>query len=410
MCFHIDSRIDVSERRGTMIVSDLTWMITMIALIAVLAFDLFVIARKPHDPSTRECTIAISIYITAALLFGVFVWLTWGAQYGGEFLAGWLTEYSLSVDNLFIFLIIMAKLKVPRHLQQYALMIGIMLALVFRGGFIALGAAVIERFIWVFFLFGIFLIYTAIGLVKDYIEQDIEEEIADNFAIRTAKKVFRFSDDFHGKKLGIRINGQRYMTPMFLVFVALGSTDLLFALDSIPAIFGLTQQAFLVFTANVFALMGLRQLYFLLGNLLKKLVYLSIGLSVILAFIGAKLILHALHAFHVIDWEVPLLVSLGVIIVTLVITTIASLIKSSRTPSQAVETPEDTSDLCAQPTTCSWILSTMSKGSADKRVRLYVPVTPEAVVIPPLDTRKSPRELWLYNKIPCLGESSPQPV
>ncbi|MDR0487806.1 MAG: TerC family protein [Propionibacteriaceae bacterium] len=320
-----------------MVVSGLTWIVTMLILIAVLMFDVFFIGRKPHEPSTKECTIAISIYVTGALLFGVYIWYHWGPQFAGEFIAGWLTEYSLSVDNLFIFLLIMAKLKVPRPLQQYALMIGIILALIFRGIFIALGAAVIERFAAVFFLFGAFLIYTAIDLVKDYVQQDQAEEATENFLMRWVKKKFNFADEYHGKKLRVKKDGHWIMTPMFLVIIALGSTDLLFALDSIPAIYGLTQQPYLVFTANVFALMGLRQLYFLIGGLLKKLVYLSIGLAVILAFIGVKLILHALHHFHVINWEVPLLVSLGVIVGALIITTIASLIKSSHMQSDEIE-------------------------------------------------------------------------
>ncbi len=318
-------------------VTPLAWGITIVVLLAVLAVDILIIGRRPHEPSARECGIAIGVYIGAALLFAAGVWYLRGPQYGGEFLAGWLTEYSLSIDNLFIFLIIMAKMKVPRHLQQYALMIGIVLALVFRGIFIALGAAMISRFAWVFFIFGAFLIYTAIGLVKDYLERDEEEEATENFAIRWVKRRFRFTDDFRGNKIQVMVDGVRHMTPMFLVIVALGSTDLLFALDSIPAIYGLTREPYLVFAANVFALMGLRQLYFLLGNMLQRLVYLSIGLSVILAFIGVKLLLHAMHEYHLderlgFNGEISLPVSLGVIIGTLVITTVASLIKSRRHP------------------------------------------------------------------------------
>ena len=309
-------------------VTDIVWVVTLVVMIAVLLFDVLVIGRKPHEPTMKECALAISFYVAAALGFGVFVWFSWGSEYAGEFIAGWLTEYSLSVDNLFIFLIIMASMKVPRQLQQFALMVGIILALIFRGIFIALGAAAINRFAWVFFIFGAFLVYTAFGLVKDYRKQDHEDDETDNFAMRQVKKRFKFTDEFQGTKLRVKVDGVRMMTPMFLVIVALGSTDLLFALDSIPAIFGLTQQAYLVFAANVFALMGLRQLYFLLGNMLKKLVYLSIGLAVILAFIGVKLVLHALHHYDIIAWEVPLSISLGVIVVTLIITTIASLIKS----------------------------------------------------------------------------------
>jgi len=462
-------------------VSDVTWIVTLVILIAVLLFDVLIIGRRPHEPSTKECSLAIGVYIVGALLFAVFVWWKWGHVHAGEFIAGWLTEYSLSIDNLFIFLLIMASMRVPRQLQQYALMVGIVLALILRGIFIALGAAVIARFAWVFFLFGAFLVYTAYGLVRDYVKGE-EEEAKENAAIRWVKKTFKFSDDFDGTKLrttqptpvatapetrarlpfwgrwslfwtlfiglgavggavtmwiapdlmgvpgllsfmqvlpfpdifftsslwpglflfvingvtqiitavlilrrskhapvativcGVilvgwiilqfvifptnpfsityfffglaevamavlwtvrpsrapaRQNVVTLMTPMFLVVIALGSTDLLFALDSIPAIYGLTQQAYLVFAANVFALMGLRQLYFLIGGMLKKLVYLSIGLSVILAFIGVKLVLHALHHYNVITFEVPLLLSLAVIIGTLIVTTVASLIKSS---------------------------------------------------------------------------------
>jgi tellurite resistance protein TerC len=253
-----------------------------------------------------------------------------------EFFAGWLTEYSLSVDNLFIFLIIMASFKVPRIYQQQALLVGIILALIFRGIFIALGAVAIEQFSWVFYLFGAFLVYTAVKLVRDT-EHDDD---ADNGVVRFAQKHMKFTDKWDGLRLWVKDHssgGKRLMTPMFLVIVALGTTDLLFALDSIPAIYGLTREPYLVFTANVFALMGLRQLYFLLGDLLKRLVYLSQGLAFILGFIGVKLLLHALHenevpfinggeSVHV--PEIPTLASLGVIVVTLVITTVASLYKT----------------------------------------------------------------------------------
>jgi len=322
-------------------VSDVTWIVTLVILIAVLLFDVLIIGRRPHEPSTKECSIAIGVYIVGALLFAVFVWWKWGHIHAGEFLAGWLTEYSLSIDNLFIFLLIMASMRVPRQLQQYALMVGIVLALLLRGLFIALGAAVIARFAWVFFIFGAFLVYTAYGLVRDYIKGEDEEEPKDNAAIRWVKRTFKFSDDFDGTKLRTKQNGVSLMTPMFLVIVALGSTDLLFALDSIPAIYGLTQQAYLVFATNVFALMGLRQLYFLIGGMLKKLVYLSIGLSVILAFIGVKLVLHALHHYNVITFEVPLALSLGVIVVTLAVTTVASLVKSAHMRNGEAGTAED---------------------------------------------------------------------
>jgi tellurite resistance protein TerC len=315
-------------------VSQLEWIITVGVTIAVLLFDVVVIGRRPHEPSKRETGTYLSIYIGLAVAFGVWVWFFHGSQFGLEFFAGWLTEYSLSVDNLFIFLIIMASFKVPKKYQQQALLVGIILALIFRAIFIALGAVAINQFSWVFYAFGAFLVYTAITLVRD---TDHDDD-AENFVVRFARKHLSLTDKWDGGlKLWITENGKRLMTPMFLVIVALGTTDLLFALDSIPAIYGLTQEPYLVFTANVFALMGLRQLYFLLGDLLRRLVYLSQGLAFILAFIGVKLILHALHenelpfingGEHVAVPEIPTLASLGVIIVTLIITTVASLYKT----------------------------------------------------------------------------------
>ncbi|TDO93703.1 TerC family protein [Enemella evansiae] len=313
-------------------VTSYAWIITVAVMVTVLAIDVLIIGRRPHEPSMKECGIFIALYVLLAIVFGFGVWGISGPQYAGEFFAGWLTEYSLSVDNLFIFIIIMTKLKVPRHLQQFALIVGIILALVFRGAFIAVGAAAIQSFSWVFFLFGAFLIYTAIKLVIEYRQGD-DPDAEENLLMRFVKRRFPASDEFHGTRLTKVENGKRLVTPMLFVIVALGSTDLLFALDSIPAIYGLTQEPYLVFTANVFALMGLRQLYFLIGGLLKKLVYLSVGLSVVLAFIGVKLVMHALHEYEVdaafgLNFEIPIWVSLLVIILTLAITTFASLIKS----------------------------------------------------------------------------------
>ena len=314
-------------------VTQFEWIITLGVTMAVLLFDVIVIGRRPHEPSRRELVIALSIYIGLAMAFGVFVWLFHGSQSGLEFFAGWLTEYSLSVDNLFIFLIIMASFKVPKKYQQQALLVGIILALVFRGIFIALGAVAINQFSWVFYVFGAFLVYTAINLARNT-EHDDD---AQNFVVRFARRHLKLTERWEGLRLWIKDNGKRLMTPMFLVIVALGTTDLLFALDSIPAIYGLTQEPYLVFTANVFALMGLRQLYFLLGDLLRRLVYLSQGLAFILAFIGVKLVLHALHenelpfingGDHVPVPEIPTLLSLGMIVVTLAITTAASLYKT----------------------------------------------------------------------------------
>jgi tellurite resistance protein TerC len=314
-------------------VTQLEWIITLAVTIAVLVFDVIVIGRRPHEPSKRETVTYLSIYVGLAVAFGVWTYFFHGSQYGVEFFAGWLTEYSLSVDNLFVFLIIMASFNVPRKYQQQALLVGIILALIFRGIFIAAGAVAINQFSWVFYIFGAFLLYTAVTLVRD---TDHDDD-GDNFVVRFARSHLSLTDKWLGLKLYVRENGKRLMTPMFLVIIALGTTDLLFALDSIPAIYGLTQEPYLVFTANVFALMGLRQLYFLLGDLLKRLVYLSQGLAIILAFIGVKLVLHALHhnelpfingGEHVPVPEIPTLLSLGVIVVTLVITTVASLYKT----------------------------------------------------------------------------------
>jgi len=315
-------------------VSTIEWVITFGVTLAILALDVLIIGRRPHEPSRRECVTALSIYIALAVAFGVWVWQAHGSQYGVEFFAGWLTEYSLSVDNLFIFIIIMASFKVPKRYQQQALMVGIVLALVFRGIFIALGAVAIKEFSWIFYVFGAFLVITAIRLALDT-EHDDD---ADNAVVRLAKTYLNTTDDWSGGlKLYVKQGSKRLLTPMFLVILALATTDLLFAVDSIPAIYGLTSEPYLVFTANVFALMGLRQLYFLLGDLLNRLVYLSQGLAFILCFIGVKLLLHALHenTLPFINGgepvgvpEIPTLLSLAVIVLTLLLTMIASLVKT----------------------------------------------------------------------------------
>ena len=316
-------------------VSSLEWIITIAVTVAVLAFDVVVIARHPHEPSAKECATALAVYIGLALLFGVWVWFSHGSDFGVQFLAGWLTEYSLSIDNLFVFIILMNALAVPRKFQQEALMVGIVLALVFRAVFIAAGYQLINNFSWVFYLFGLFLVYTAVSLVRGY-RSDDEDHPEDNRVIAFAQRRLAVGEEFRGLKLWYHENGQRLVSPMLIVIIALGTTDLLFALDSIPAIFGITEEPYLVFTANVFALMGLRQLYFLLGGLLERLVYLSLGLAVVLAFIGVKLVLHAL-ATNELPFlnggsgvpvpEISALVSLGVIVVVLVVTAVASLVK-----------------------------------------------------------------------------------
>ncbi|MGO4956401.1 TerC family protein [Luteococcus sp. Sow4_B9] len=316
-----------------------TWLITVGIMTAVLLFDVLVLGRRPHEPSMKECGIFVGMYVALAILFGMGVTHFSGLQYGKEFFAGWLTEYSLSLDNLFIFIIIMSKMKVPRHLQQYALLVGIILALIFRGIFIALGKTLIEAAAWVFFIFGAYLLYTAFDLVKDFFQKDHDDEATENMLLRWVKRTLPFTEDWKGTKSVVKIDGKKFFTPMFLVIVALGSTDILFALDSIPAIYGLTNEAYLVFTANVFALMGLRQLYFLIGGMLNKLIYLPIGLSVILGFIGVKLVLHAAHHYHLVgDWaELGIELSLGVIVATLVITTVASLWKTRHMTDEELE-------------------------------------------------------------------------
>ena len=307
---------------------------TFAVLIAFFVVDLFVIGRKPHVPSTKECVQHIAFFVVMALIFGGLVWCFAGSKPAIEFYSGWLTEYSLSIDNLFVFVIIMSNFAVPKQIQKYVLSIGITIALIFRGIFILIGAALISRFTWVFFLFGAFLIYTAVKLV---LGGDEDEEYHENGIIRNLRKIIKITDDYDGEKLRTTKNGVRYWTPMLIVFLTIGTTDVMFAFDSIPAIFGLTKDPFLVFTSNVFALLGLQQLYFLLGALLDKLVYLPAGLSVVLGFIGVKLIMEALHGNTLpfinggegVHWvpEVPTWLSLAVIVLAIGGASVASVIK-----------------------------------------------------------------------------------
>jgi tellurite resistance protein TerC len=321
-------------------VTTFTWIATVGVATALLLLDVFVIGRRPHEPSMRESATVLVAYVFAALVFGMGVWWLASPRYAGEFYAGWLTEYSLSIDNLFVFLIIMGRFAVPRPLQQTALLVGIILALVLRGLFIAVGAAAISAFSWVFYLFGAFLVYTAVKLARQGNEDD--EDYQEGRLIRLVQRRLPATSDWHGPHLTARVDGRRLVTPMLVVLVALGTTDLLFALDSIPAIYGLTKEPYLVLMANIFALMGLRQLYFLIGGLLQRLVYLSVGLSVLLGFIGVKLILHALHENTLpfinggreVGWapDIPIWVSLVVILGTLAVTTVASLVHDRRSP------------------------------------------------------------------------------
>jgi tellurite resistance protein TerC len=321
-------------------VSAWVWIATLAALIILLAVDLLIVGRRPHEPSMREAGTWVGFYVGLALLFGLGIWFFAGGTSAAEFYTGWLTEYSLSVDNLFVFVIIMARFAVPRRFQQKVLLIGIVLALLMRGAFIAAGAALISQFSWVFYIFGAFLVYTAVTLLKQ--GENDEDDFKENILIRWSKRALPLSSSFGDGKLTTTAvaTGKRLFTPMLIVMIAIGTTDLIFALDSIPAIFGITKEPYLVFTANVFALMGLRQLYFLLGGLLERLVYLNIGLAVVLAFIGVKLFLEALHTNtisfindgHGFHWapEIPIWLSLLVIIGCLGVATVASLVKSSR--------------------------------------------------------------------------------
>ncbi|MEV4951054.1 TerC family protein [Paenarthrobacter nitroguajacolicus] len=306
---------------------------SFVALGIILLIDLLLVVKRPHEPSMKEAGLWVGFYVALALLFAVAMFVFAGPEYGGQFVAGWVTEYSLSIDNLFVFIIIMARFSVPRKYQQEVLMVGIIIALILRGIFIALGAVVIEQFSWVFYIFGAFLLWTAWKQAKDSGED--EEEGAENPLIARLRKVLPMSEKFDGNKIRTVVDGKKVFTPMLIVFITIGLTDLLFAVDSIPAIFGLTQSAFIVFTANIFALMGLRQLYFLLGGLMTRLVYLKHALSVILAFIGVKLVLHAMHVNelpfinggHHIEWapEIPTYVSLAVIVGTIIVAVVASL-------------------------------------------------------------------------------------
>jgi len=315
------------------------WLATIGGLLVLLAIDLVVVDRKPHEVTVGEAARWVVFYVGVAVLFGIGIWMFADGTHAGEYFAGYITEYSLSVDNLFIFLVIMSAFSVPLIHQHKVLLVGIVLALVLRGIFIAVGAAAIAQFSWVFYVFGAFLVYTAVKLSQSNLGGDEEEAYEENRVTKWARKLFPVTDDYHQGSVFTRINGRRYATPLFIVMIAIGSADVMFAVDSIPAIFGLTKEPFLVFTANAFALMGLRQLYFLLGGLLKRLVYLSIGLAVILGFIGVKMILEALHtnALPFLNGGRPIpvptvniAVSLTVIVGVLVITAVASLLKTRR--------------------------------------------------------------------------------
>ena len=306
-----------------------TWLIVVGLILALIAVDLLTVSRKPHEVKFKEAASWSIFYIGIAIAFGIWVWQSAGSQFGTEYFAAYLVEKSLSVDNLFVFIIILAQFKVPSIYHQRVLMFGVILALILRAIFIAVGAAALAAFSFTFVIFGAILIWTGVGLFKHWDEDPSPE---DNLLVRAIRKRIAMTEEYDGSKIFTRLNGKRVATPMFMVMIAIGSTDLLFALDSIPATFGVTQEPFLVFAANAFALLGLRALYFLLKGLLDKLVYLSLGLSLILMFIGIKLIMTYLHETWNEIPKIPTLGSLSVIGIILVVSTVASLIKSSRDP------------------------------------------------------------------------------
>lgn len=316
------------------------WVVTIVVLVGILLVDFIVQFRNPHEPTFKESAIQVSIYVTLALLFTFVVGGVWGPQYAAEYIAGWITEYSLSVDNIFVFLIIFTQFVVPRELRSQALLIGIAIALVLRFIFIVLGAAFIENFSWAFYIFGAFLIFTAVKILMEFFHEGDEDSNSATGITAWISKRIPTSKDYHGNKFFVVLKGKRHITPLLLVMISIGFTDLLFALDSIPAVYGLTNEPYIVFVANAFALLGLRQLYFLLGGLMERLKYLSIGLSIILAWIGLKLGIHALHKNELpfINGGEPVTfipeigteLSLTVIVLTLVVTTIWSLAATTK--------------------------------------------------------------------------------
>lgn len=302
------------------------YLVTIAILAALIAIDVAVSVRRPHVPSMREAALWIGVYVGLALIFALGLGVVSGWRWSGEFLAGWLTEYSLSVDNVFVFALILASFAVPAVHQQKALLWGIVAALILRGAFIAAGAAAIQRFTATFYVFGAILFFTAVQLLRG---GEHEPDPRRNPIWRLVARLVPTTHEYVGGRVFTRIDGRRVATPLLLVFVAIGSTDVLFALDSIPAIYGLTREPYLVLTANAFALMGLRQLYFLLLGLLERLRYLRYGLAIILGFIGVKLVLEAAHHNFENLPEIPLWLSLAVIIGVLAVTAIVSLTPSA---------------------------------------------------------------------------------
>lgn len=315
-------------------VSPVVWILTIVGIVGLLAFDYVFHVRKAHEPTLREAAVWSAIYVGIAVVFGLGVLAFGGGQMGAEYFAGYLTEKALSVDNLFVFLIIMTSFAVPRADQQKVLLFGITFALIARSAMIFIGAALLDVFVGLFYVFGLFLIFTAVKMLRPESE-DEHASAGNNAFVRLAKRFFHTSPHYDGDKLFIVEDGKRMLTPMLLVMIAIGGTDIMFALDSIPAIFGLTNSTYIVFTATAFSLMGLRQLYFLIDGLLDRLIYLSFGLAAILGFIGVKLIMHAAHEMHVAILveeqrydvpEVPIGLSLTVIVVVLLVTILASIL------------------------------------------------------------------------------------
>jgi tellurite resistance protein TerC len=317
-----------------------TWIITAVVLLGIIVVDLILQVRRKTETSFKEAAIMSAFFISLAIAFMPFVSATWGSEFGEQYIAGFITEWSLSVDNLFVFLIIFTKLKVPAKARSQALIVGILIALILRFIFIAVGAAAIAAYSWVFYIFGAFLVYTAISLVKEHFSDHEDSDAPGGKMIEFLKRRVNVVEEFHGAKVSIRQDGKRYYTPLLFAMVAIGTADILFALDSIPAVFGLTSEPYIVFTANAFALLGLRQLYFLLSGLLLRLKYLGLGLSVILGWIGIKLAIHALHTNelpfinggkHVEGLpEITTDLSLGVILGTITIATVTSLIATRK--------------------------------------------------------------------------------
>ncbi|MCF6523971.1 TerC family protein [Streptomyces sp. JJ36] len=311
-------------------ISALTWAVTIGLILALLAVDLILAAARPHRVGFGEATAWSVFYILVAVAFGGWFALRYGGGFGTEYFAGYIVEKSLSVDNLFVFVIIMTTFAVPAEHQHKVLTFGIVLALAMRAVFIALGATLLALFSFMFLLFGLLLIYTAVQLFR---HRDEDPAIEDNVMVRAARRFLPVTSDYVGGKLTTRADGRRMVTPLFIVLLAIGSIDLLFALDSIPAVFGITREPYIVFTANAFALLGLRALFFLVKGLLDRLVYLSAGLALILAFIGVKLILHWAHVdVHEGVPEIPTPLSLAVIALVLAVVTVASLIKTRHDP------------------------------------------------------------------------------